>query len=692
MMRRHLHALCSTFFRRNFERRLALAAFALCWLFSFAVRAAPQSKASGYGVVAMDLRPDRGEVPSHLCVISEVHGPRTRHKLSDFVGASQATQEEQEVPIHLDFWEAWPAEADLHCPHGGACLPKVRLPRGLSPDQLHVACVADSLFTEGTSPGETRLAFVLLEHLEGSPPMIDSLRLTGGVATVGIQLDLERVVVAARSVGGHFEAHQRSYHAEISARENKIVALPLTPRCAWIPIVTPALRLRESERYNLHLRTGNEPPAPTSCIGSLTGTTSARVFVPHADLEGSVSLDVRQSAASAASGSSYRGEWRGLWPEETLALEPTRVSFTWRAPECIYPRDVCPRASLASGASCTAVATGDHCRYTCEARLGGEGVNELALPAEVIFEKDAPSQRWSDTLRVPGQNLSSYVDIDRRYLIGDVSDWRLDVPGSRISSIDVLDAEGEVRRYPLLGRRLVRIRAPEASCEGIRYQIIGERKYEEAVAKVIDGKIKFGAPEKSVRALNFGFYLLQGGGPAWLLKEDSGDFRKLDPPSNYVGFMHLVANLRPSRPKLAPFSLELRFGGSVGQWGIYEGAVGNSVQNRHAVDRRVAWIRALVGAELQWDIVGPLNLGVGADVGGSWTTRPSDAAVNNATGGRDPVFMPFISGRFQLYSWVALVVQGRLGIGESTVRINQAVHNYRVLSTIGLLGVRVGLN
>ena len=59
------------------------------WLFGLVVLVAwlvmPQAEqaSEGYGVVTLDLRPDDTEVPTHLCVVSEAKGARTRDALRD---------------------------------------------------------------------------------------------------------------------------------------------------------------------------------------------------------------------------------------------------------------------------------------------------------------------------------------------------------------------------------------------------------------------------------------------------------------------------------------------------------------------------------------------------------------------------------------------------------------------------------
>ena len=44
----------------------------------------------GYGVVTLDLRPEGTDVPTHLCVVSEVKGARTRKTLRDVLEAHRA--------------------------------------------------------------------------------------------------------------------------------------------------------------------------------------------------------------------------------------------------------------------------------------------------------------------------------------------------------------------------------------------------------------------------------------------------------------------------------------------------------------------------------------------------------------------------------------------------------------------------
>jgi hypothetical protein len=198
-----------------------------------------------YGVVTLDLRAELGDAPTHLCVVSEAKGPRTRQNLGELLeqdpgngGPGVGTRRTWFVKP-----EVWSGDQDsaeqLRCSEDplGDCRPRVELPPGLSQSSdLYVACTPDSL-TQGNLEQGPRPLFILLEHLEGSPPTIDSVRLTGGVATIGVRADLEQVVVTARSLGGHYLPHSRSERGAEETRADegepvrKLVSLVLTPRC-----------------------------------------------------------------------------------------------------------------------------------------------------------------------------------------------------------------------------------------------------------------------------------------------------------------------------------------------------------------------------------------------------------------------------------------------------------------------------
>src|SRR5690606_12113044 len=94
--------------------------------------------AKPYGVVTVDLRPEVGEVPTHLCVVSQGKGPRTREALSELLLAPNP--DDQGAPLILDpaTWGGSPD--DTTCDAGGACSPRIELPMGGTQDQLWVAC------------------------------------------------------------------------------------------------------------------------------------------------------------------------------------------------------------------------------------------------------------------------------------------------------------------------------------------------------------------------------------------------------------------------------------------------------------------------------------------------------------------------------------------------------------------------
>ncbi|MFO0636390.1 MAG: hypothetical protein U0168_26465 [Nannocystaceae bacterium] len=109
--------------------------------------------------------------------------------------------------------------------------PRVELPTSLTQaNDFYAACTFDSL-ADGGAIDDPRPLFVLLEHLEGSPPRIESIRLAGGVATIGVGADLDRVVVTARSLGGAYLPHARSERG--SKEQSSTPAPAAAARCWW---------------------------------------------------------------------------------------------------------------------------------------------------------------------------------------------------------------------------------------------------------------------------------------------------------------------------------------------------------------------------------------------------------------------------------------------------------------------------
>ncbi|MCA9690849.1 MAG: hypothetical protein KC636_14680 [Myxococcales bacterium] len=659
---------------------LALVGFAALCLLPIQ----PASAASRYGVVTIDLRPEVGvEVPTHLCVVSEAAGPRTRETMAALVEARGGAAPGQ-LRLRPKSWGGAAAASACEGPDG-ACAPAVSLPAGIAAADLHVACTADALLPEDTASSEPRALVLMLEHLEGSPPRIESIKLAGGVATVGVQSNLAQVEVTARSLGGHYLAQGRSQRAEAARGENRLIVLPLQPRCRWTEALLPHRPLRAADRGHLDVRISGARVDAERCVGPLWGTRTLKVLLPRVAPGSTGALEL--SVAEATSGqppARFGARWDGPWPTRALALHATQISFVWRRPACVVASDMCPRAQLESGITCAAQSAADGCHYLCPGQPAGDEATAIEPPLTVHFEKDDPSQRWSETLTRVGQPLSSYVPGDPVYLHADTRDWATKVPGARIEEIAIYGVDGSVRKFPVHDEGALAIPIPRPSCEPLRFRIIGDRSYREGLAPIRDGALQLGKPEKTARVMTFNITLLQGG--TWAVPQGAPD--TFQTPVYFLGLLQIAANFRPRNPKYARIAGELRLGGTIGQWGYF--GFETLTDDPRRVDEKIAWLRFLVEPALVVDIIHPVALSAGLGIGWSW---PLSVANTAKTLRFAPVLAPSLDARFTIRKWLAFVVQGRLFLGERTLATipegTQATrHELTTISWTGLYGLQ----
>jgi hypothetical protein len=664
--------------------------------------------AKPYGVVTVDLRPEVGEVPTHLCVVSQGQGPRTRTRLSELLvagGGEGEGESKGEVEGEAEAGGAlvldptvWGGSSeDVACEAEGACLPRVELPlAGQQADDLWVACTSDSLVADH-STRNPRVLVMMLEHLEGSPPLLESVKLTGGVVTIGVQADLGRIVVTARSLGGHYDAHTRAFRAEEGSDSSELVVLPIAPRCHGVEVELPAVRLRESDRDRLELRAHDIELDPHTCVGPLRGTSRMRVELPRAEGFGRLEVELPPSKGEGETPTATRfaASWDTPWPEGELALAPHQLAFIWAPPACVWPTGSCPEATLEGGLSCSATPLDDGtCQYLCPA--GGEGAEgegesedewvDVSPPVAVTFEKSKPDQRWTEILQRPGQTLSGYVASDKIYLGAELDSWRRDVPGSRISHVELLDNDGTSRKYAVEEVDELQILAPGAGCDPLRFRLVGDRRYLEGSAAVHDGLVDFGDVHRTQRLLTFNVMLAQGGGMAIAY---GGAPDNLVHPVYFTAIGQLAANFRPRNPRFARVAYELRIGGTLGQWGYF--GPGSIPDAKRRVTAKIAWARLLFEPAVIVDVVPPLALGIGLGVGGSW---PIDNSQIANTDRFSFIISPSLDARFALRRWVSLVLQGRMMLRERTavavdiVGADAVTEAFPNVSLIGLYGVQ----
>ena len=624
------------------------------------------------GVVTLDLRPQSGATPTHLCVVAEAKSDRARDRLWDLL-ESQPERVSAAGGVGGTQWRvlpaAWDGEAgsadSQRCSDDpiGDCRPRVDLPASLThANDFYAACTYDSL-ADGGATEDPRPLFVLLEHLEGSPPRIESIRLTGGIAAIGVDADLDRVVVTARSLGGSYLPHKRS---ERGVREDPaegnghgarqvLVVLPLVPRCQIVELTLPRTTIGPEDRERLAVRVHGVAFDVDRCVGPLVDTEVLQVRLPQAPL-GLGTIDVELQARGARLGARFGGRYDGPWPEKIpFALRFKQVSFSWRRPACVYPMDKCPAATLANGIECSGKPTKTGCDYRCPGTFDRQAI-DLELPIEVTFEKTGPVQRWKDTLAHTGQTLSSYVGADEIHLDADVSRWKTDVPDNQISRVELFGEDGTAKQYGVTHVPNLQLKVPGASCEPVRFRPVGDRNYDEGIATVSGGKIEFGPSERMARRIGFNVMLAVGGGPAWSTYNDGVS----QPPLYFSGLGMFAIEIRPRKPKLSRLAVELRFGGTLGRYAVVKRddttTATDPTTTATSQGRDTGWARLLFEPALVFSAHQRIGIGVGLGLGVSLPFRSQQDLISDRL---RFIASPNIDLRFRVRRWLKLVLQLR---------------------------------
>lgn len=622
-----------------------------------------------YGVVTLDLRPELGDAPTHLCVVSEARSARTRQTLWEALETEPSGHEPGAATRRTWFVkpEVWSGDQDsaeqLRCSDDplGDCRPRVELPPGLSQSSdLYVACTPDSL-TQGNLEEGPRPLFILLEHLEGSPPAVESVRLAGGVATIGVQANLDQVLVTARSLGGHYLPGRVSVRGLSDARGDagnggpprRNITLELSPRCEFVEVRLPRTRLRPGDRDRLAVQVHGMDFDVDRCVGPLTGAEVLQVRVPQPPLGvGAIDVEIeatREGKAAARFGAS----WEGRWPKTPFALQFNQVSFTWTAPKCIYPSNTCPAATLETGTPCEGKPTKAGCDYRCPGSVSDDAI-DLSFPQTVTFRKQQPAQKWEEKLVQNGQTLTSYVSPDQIYLNANVNGWRTNEPANQIKEIEVFGEDGGKHRYSVSHVPNLQLKVPGASCEPITFHVRGDRSHDDAIATVEDGQIDFGNPRRTARRLGVNLTAAVGGGPAW-----SPTATATSPPVYFSGLAMLALQYRARAPGWSRIGWEARLGGTLGRWGILED---DEQTDATGEGERLGWARVLFEPGVVIAAHQRVGIGTGLGVGFSFPFRRSTNQITGDT--LNFIWSPSLDGRFYIRNWVALMLQFRGVFGE----------------------------
>jgi hypothetical protein len=684
------------------ELRLGvLVAIAIAWI--ACLPAVANAAGPTYSDIHLDLRPEPGaDVPTHLCVVSEARGPVARQRLFEVLQRAEGTGRLLVDPKVWDGDEKSTEQQRCGEDPINDCRPQLELPSKLADTgELFVACTAD-LSAEGGTAVEPRPLFVLIEYLNASPPQVESVRLGGGVATVGVfGASLKGVDVTARALGGHYTPDTRSARAVVSNGEGRestaAVKLELSPRCRQVEVKLPRFKVKPADRESMTVRVHGKAIDVHKCVGNVVGSNVIQVRVPPAPLGvGSIDVEIARAGGGTAR---FGQDYEQRWPSTPFVLEFEQVSFTWRRPQCIYPANECPIARLEGGTTCAGevippAGPGERspgCSYRCPGEYSEETAVDITLPAEVEFEKSGPTQTWSDTLAKNGEDLTSYVSSDEVYLGGSINDWRTSVPDNSISAVEIYGEDGTIRKYSVAHVDRLVLKVPSATiqaqnrtCEGVRFRPVGDRSYDELVGSVSDGAIEFGDPERGARILNFTVMLAAGGGPAWVPNVAT-------PPLYFTGLGMFGIELRPRKGPLANrFAGEFRVGMTLGTWGVTTreepetepeptdpmrippaGTQEEDTSDEDTVDEetRIGWARVLFEPGMSVSVHERVALGVGVGLGFSLPFRRRDVELTGAE--LNFIYSPVLDFRFRLRRWLRLVFQFRYMGGERAFKISE---------------------
>jgi hypothetical protein len=279
----------------------------------------------------------------------------------------------------------------------------------------------------------------------------------------------------------------------------------------------------------------------------------------------------------------------------------------------------------------------------------------------VTFEKDAPRQRWTDKLAQKGQTLSSYVPSEDIKLDANLNRWRIRDPGNRITHVEIFGSDGAVRKFGVTHVPNLQLPIPDASCEPLRFRPVGERKYDEGIAHVKDGKVDFGRPERTARITSFNVAIAIGAGPAWSTRPSDSDAEPQSPPVYFMGMGQFAAVLRPRKPGWSRMAVELRGVATIGQWGYVEeyGDVAEDAQFKN-----LTWARFLFEPAVAVDAAHRLALALGGGIGTSWPVNRANVRTGE---GFTFIGSPSFDARLKVSDRTAVLIQLRGIFGEKEI-------------------------
>ncbi|MBC8069965.1 MAG: hypothetical protein IAG13_16625, partial [Deltaproteobacteria bacterium] len=234
------------------------------------------------------------------------------------------------------------------------------------------------------------------------------------------------------------------------------------------------------------------------------------------------------------------------------------------------------------------------------------------------------------------------------------------LPEQEVEGVPAERGKPAVPRTP----RDFRLKVPGASCEPVRFRPTGDRHYDESVAQVENGKLRFGKPENAARRVGFNVTLAIGGGPAFSTHRSPGASSQV----YFSGLGMFALEIRPRKPKFSRIAVEARFGGTLGRYATtIDESPGDGgpkpiePPNAKPDTQTVGWARLLVEPGLVVSAHERVAIGFGFGLGMALPFRNTENLVGDRL---RFIYSPNVDLRFRVRRWLKLVVQFRGVLNE----------------------------
>lgn len=354
-------------------------------------------------------------------------------------------------------------------------------------EDLHITCAANSatLKPSARAAVANTVAILSLDFIQGQDMPISELRLDGSAASIAVRGAIASSETAAvRVVGGDYVVG--SSHFTTRGR----VVVPLQPLCAVHPVRLPVVHLPATSGLQVTLRRGDDAEPIRTCTPSVAGNQLA-MRLPHSTRRDDYTLAVTGPAVAMST------TWSAIRPPPELTLHVESIDFQW-SPDCTYPltHAGCPTATL-DGVPCPP-GPGEQCSYHCTTK------GAFDLPSAIEFARPNSLQRWSATLRFPGQVITQYVDPGTRRVAMSFPGWD-DLPLIERANISALELEfpNGNRKFVDLHDRMMGtptvapldVDIPDVSCQAeLKYRVVSDKFTEFERLQPSDGGIVLPVP------------------------------------------------------------------------------------------------------------------------------------------------------------------------------------------------------